>query len=84
MKINRRFFIITIFSLFLTSFGALYKTFDEEQISKKEHFKKILKYLNYDNNFKYNENKTNKVLINENSININGWIFTEREVLGIF
>ena len=84
MKINRRFFLLSSFSFLVTSCATLYNPFEEDRISKEEYLNKILKYLNYKKESRNKENKKNKLLIKNNIININGWILTEREVLGIF
>ena len=42
---------------------------------------KILKYLKYNKKFKNNQSE--KLFIEKNLININGWIFTKKEVLDL-
>ena len=84
MKMNRRFFLISSFSFLLASCSTLYTPFDKDRISKEECLNKILKYLNYKKETRNKENIASKLLVKNNIININGWILTEREVLGGF
>ena len=68
----------------ISSSTAFSKPFNKENNSKKDNLKEILKYLNYKINFKEKNNQIQKSFNKNNIINIKGWIFTEKEVLGIY
>ena len=81
MKINRRFFLISSISLALNSYSTFSQPLHKNRFSKKEYMNKILKYLKYNKKFKNNQSE--KLFIEKNLININGWIFTKKEVLDL-
>ena len=83
MKINRRFFSLSLFNFFKTSYKVLPQSFAKDEIPKKEYLKKILEYLNYKKEIKNKGNNANRLIINKNIVEINGWVFTEEEILDI-
>ena len=88
MKINRRAFIFSLLSFSSIGVIKLYSESTKRFISKKEYMKKILELLNYEKVkiFKINpinniEKKINDDFNQGNIVNINGWIFSESEII---
>ena len=88
MKTNRRAFIFSLLSFSSIGFIKLYSESTKRFISKKECMKKILELLNYEkvkilkiNPIKNINQKINDDFSEGNIVNIDGWIFSESEVI---
>ena len=88
MKINRRLFIYSLLSFSSIIIFKLYSDSTKRFISKKECMKKILELLNYEkvkilkiNPIKNINQKINDDFNEGNIVNIDGWIFSESEII---
>ena len=88
MKINRRLFIYSLLSFSSIGIFKLYSDSTKRFISKKECMKKILELLNYEkvkilkiNPIKNINQKINDDFNEGNIVNIDGWIFSESEII---